>query len=226
MAKIHGIPGEWARVKGTVVGLWPLFLGFFVQGFAVALMAFDSTRAWGAALLVLSLGWCIWSVYRGMRHVERYFKGARGEERVSAILGNLPDAYHVFNDFVACGRHVDHVVVGPAGVFAVETKYWRGKVTIEDGHILLDGQLPNRSPLAQVLGEAHAVREQLAKSGWAGTVTPVLTFASDAFEAKIAELQGAVVINSKFLKDGFSTERVVLPPSELERLVGIMESDS
>ena len=38
MAKIHGIPGEWARVKGTVAGLWPLFLGVFLLGFALALL--------------------------------------------------------------------------------------------------------------------------------------------------------------------------------------------
>ena len=37
MARIHGIAGEWARVKGMVAGLWPLFLGVFAAGFAFAL---------------------------------------------------------------------------------------------------------------------------------------------------------------------------------------------
>ena len=36
MAKVHGVAGEWARVKGMVTGLWPLFLGVFAAGFAVA----------------------------------------------------------------------------------------------------------------------------------------------------------------------------------------------
>ena len=36
MAKVHGVAGEWARVKGMVTGLWPLFLGVFVAGFALA----------------------------------------------------------------------------------------------------------------------------------------------------------------------------------------------
>ena len=40
MAKIHGIPGEWARVKGTVAGLWPLFLGVFAAGASAALVYF------------------------------------------------------------------------------------------------------------------------------------------------------------------------------------------
>ena len=121
---------------------------------------------------------------------------------------------------------VDHVVAGPAGVFAVETKYWRGNVTVEDGHILLDGQLPDRDPLAQARKEAQLVKSALASAGWNGAVTPVLAFASDTFRQHIAEVQGAVVMNSCELARGFATERVVIPPAELERLIGLMESNS
>ena len=225
MAKLHGVAGEWARVKGTVMGLWPLFCGIFAAGFALAVLVVASV-AIGAMLLVLSVAWIGWSIYKGVRHVERYFKGARGEERVAGILKNLPDSYHVFNDFVAGGVHVDHVVAGPAGVFAIETKYWRGLVTIEDGHILIDGQLPSRSPLSQVLREAALVKETLAKAGWKGSVTPILAFASDTFSAKIAEIQGAVIMNSCDIRKSFETDRVIIPPAELDRLVSLMESNS
>jgi len=225
MAKVHGVAGEWARVKGMVTGLWPLFLGVFVAGFAVAVLAFRDL-AWGFALLAAALAYCGWSLMKGLRHAERFFKGARGEERVAGILKSLPDAYHVFNDFLAGGKHVDHVVVGPAGVFAVETKYWKGSVTVEDGHVLLDGQLPDRDPLAQARKEAQLVKATLAAAGWSGSVTPVLAFASDTFCQHSAELQGAVVINSCELASGFSTERVVIPPAELGRLVSLMENRS
>lgn len=225
MAKVHGVAGEWARVKGMVTGLWPLFLGVFAAGFSVAALVFGEV-GFGVALLAASLAYCGWSLMKGLRHAERFFKGARGEERVSGILKNLPDSYHVFNDFVAGGTHVDHVVAGPAGVFAVETKFWRGKVTVEDGRILLNGQLPDRAPLAQARKEAKLVRDALAKEGWNGTVTPVLAFASDNFHQHIAEIQGAVVINSCELEKSFKTERVVIPPQELARLVSLMESNS
>ena len=224
MAEVHGVAGEWARVKGMVSGLWPLFLGVFAAGFSAA-VAFVSVG--GAALrLVVSLLYIAWSLNKGLRHVERFFKGARGEEKVSGILKSLPDSYHVFNDFVAGRIHVDHVVAGPAGVFAVETKYWRGRVTAEDGHILLDGQLPSRPPLAQVKKEAALVKAKLADAGWNGAVTPVLAFASDTFEATIAEIQGVVVLNSGHLRESFGTERVVIPPDELDRLVRLMENNS
>jgi len=222
MAKIHGVAGEWARVKGTVAGLWPLFLGVFLSGFSVAL--FFVTPLGGASLLVASLVYIIWSLLAGLRHVERFFKGARGEEKVSGILENLPDSYHVFNDFAVGNSHVDHVVAGPGGVFAIETKFWNGKVTVEDGHILLEGQLPNRSPLAQANREAANVRAALAAAGWNGLVTPVVAFASDSFVAHRAMLGGTIVINSNELRSSFDSDRVVLPPDELDRLVSLMES--
>ena len=222
MAEIHGVAGEWARVKGAVLGLWPLFLGVFAAGFACAL-CFTEARIWGLSLVVVSLVVVIWSLMAGLRRVESFYKGARGEEKISGILRTLPAPYHVFNDFVAGRHHIDHVVVGPCGVFAIETKCWRGKVTIEDGHILLDGQLPSRSPLDQTVREAALVKNALAKTGWTGPVTPVLVFASDTFDACRAELKGVVVMNSSELKRSFECDRVVLPPRDLARIVSIME---
>ena len=221
MAKIHGIPGEWARVKGTVAGLWPLFLGVFVAGVSAALVFFLPLA--GGTLLVCSLLWIIWSLMAGLRRVESFYKGARGEEKVSGILESLPESYHVFNDFTVGRNHVDHVVAGPGGVFAIETKFWNGKVTVEDGHVLLDGQLPDRSPLNQAVREATLVRNALVAAGWSGTVTPVVAFASDSFVAHRANVKGTVIINASELRQSFDTDRVVIPPAELDRLVVLME---
>ena len=221
MAKIHGIAGEWARVKGTVVGLWPLFLGVFAAGCASVLIA--TSPLIGATALVCALLWIIWSLMAGLRRVESFYKGARGEEKVSGILESLPESYHVFNDFTVGRNHIDHVVAGPGGVFAIETKFWNGKVTVEDGHVLVDGQLPDRSPLNQAIREATIVRNALVAAGWNGLVTPVVAFASDSFDAHRANLKGTIIINSNELRSSFDTDRVVIPPAELDRLVSLME---
>ena len=224
MAKIHGVAGEWARVNGTVIGLWPLFLGVFCAGAAIPLIWISAI--WGGTLLVGSLVFILWSLVVGLRKVERFFKGARGEERVSGILQKLPDAYHVFNDFAVGRKHVDHVVAGPGGVFAIETKFWKGKVTVEDNHILLDGQLPNRPPLKQAIKEAILVRDALASAGWKGPVTPVLVFASNSFVAHRAYMNGAVIINADELLTSFDSSRVLMAPAELDRLVSLMENNA
>lgn len=223
MATIHGVAGEWARVKGTVMGLWPLFVAVFGVGFAVATAAFLHAGI-GAVLLALALVACYFFLMRGMRRVESFFKGAKGEEKVCGILARLPEAYHVFNDFVAGGVHVDHVVVGPAGVFAVETKCWAGAVEVEDGRILVGGQPPDRDPIGQALREAALVAGELKAKGWTGLVTPVLAFASDTFRPRSAQLQsGVVVMNSNELERHFAAGRRVVDRNELERLVALME---
>lgn len=220
MAILHGIAGEWARVRGMVFGLWPLFLCVFIGGFALALLVIHPLT--GVLLLIAVIVALIVSTLRGFRHVERYFKGARGEERVSGILAGLPDDYHVFNDFAVGRHHVDHVLVGPAGVFAVETKFWNGEVTIEEGHVLVDGLLPSREPVPQAVKEATLVRNALVDAGWSGLVTPMVVFASDTFAARRAQIRGTVVMNASEITESFRTNRVVLSPEEIQRLVGLM----
>lgn len=225
MAEVHGIAGEWARVRGTVVSLMPLFVSIGLCGFSFALFCFVSI-AYGGAALVASLMAIAYFLRRGERRMESYFKGARGEEHVSGILKVLPDGYHIFNDFAAGRTRVDHVVVGPSGVFSIETKFWSGRVTIENGTMLVDKALPSSNPLAQTLREAHSVKVFLKKAGWDGSVTPILVFASNTFEAAIAEHRGVVILNANHLVKSFDNQRVLIPPAELERLVRLMESNS
>lgn len=59
-------------------------------------------------------------------------KGMRGEMRVSAILTQLPNDYTVLNDQVFRTEkgttQIDHVVVSKYGIFAIETKNYRGEI--------------------------------------------------------------------------------------------------
>lgn len=223
MAEMHGIAGEWARVKGAILGLWPLALGIFMAGFSIALW-FVAGIMLASILLVASIIAIGVALVAGFRRVESFYVGARGEERVAGILASLPDSCHVFNDFLASGVHVDHVVASPQGVFAIETKFWRGKVTVEEGHILVEGRLPSRDPLAQVLREATLVKSALLKTGWQGQVTPLLAFASDTFAPGSAELHGAIVVNSRDLSSFFADRREILSPDELSRTVSLMRT--
>lgn len=61
-------------------------------------------------------------------------KGAKGENLVAKSLNTLPKDYFVFNDVnLPDGRgNIDHVVVGPKGIFAIETKNLSGSFIVED----------------------------------------------------------------------------------------------
>lgn len=58
--------------------------------------------------------------------------GKAGELRVAELLSQLPDGYTVFNDVVLSQgertTQIDHVVVSIHGVFAIETKNYRGDI--------------------------------------------------------------------------------------------------
>ena len=222
MAKQYGVAGEWARVRGTVLSLWPLFLSFVLLGaFLSALVLGGHTWLFGA-LFVASLIAVIVYWRKGMRRVESFFRGARGEERVANVLSGLPDAYHVFHDFVAGGEHVDHVVVGPSGVFSVETKSWKGRVEIIEGHILVSGALPSRDPAQQAQREADQVRMRLKQLGFDVTVVPVVCFASDSFAGDTKELGAIKVVNAEALLGWITAQPESLAASDLSRLVQLM----
>ncbi len=103
-------------------------------------------------------------------------KGANGERVVGWLLGRLPKEWHVFNDIPVGhrGANIDHVVVGPAGVFTVNTKNLTGKVWVGPRTLLHNGYrtyyLPKAAAearrasrmLSAVLGRSVEVRGVLA----------------------------------------------------------------
>ena len=60
-------------------------------------------------------------------------KGMAGEKQVSKTLRELDDSYYLLDD-VRLSNHgnIDHIVLGPNGIFAIETKNYRGKITCEE----------------------------------------------------------------------------------------------
>jgi hypothetical protein len=61
--------------------------------------------------------------------------GLRGQRRMIEILGLLDDRYYLINNLKLPGRadDVDHIIVGPNGVFAIETKNHRGRIYWQQG---------------------------------------------------------------------------------------------
>lgn len=70
----------------------------------------------------------------GLNKSKSWKKGAKGENLVAKSLNTLPKDYFVFNDVnLPNGRgNIDHVVVGPKGIFAIETKNLSGSFIVED----------------------------------------------------------------------------------------------
>jgi hypothetical protein len=115
---------------------------------------------------------------------QRLNRGERGELRVAEELDDLRSyGYRVTHDLTCDGFNIDHVAVGPAGVFAIETKFRSGKgdITFRNGEgLFIDGRPEEKDSLNQAVANAAEVRRMLKEDckvhEW---VSAVLVFVGD-----------------------------------------------
>lgn len=150
MAHVKGIPAGYLREELLRKANWPLAIIIGVaaaSGFVGGLVFASGNILWAIAF-VLPFAALLWLGVFGIRtfteDTEDTIKGARGEVYTAAHLDLLPDSYQVFHDVKADQGNLDHVVVGPTGVFAVETKNWTGVVTSDSAGELLLNNRPTR----------------------------------------------------------------------------------
>jgi hypothetical protein len=89
----------------------------------------------------------------------KYLRGGQAEGLVAWVLEDLDDDWHVFNSIkVEAGSDIDHVVVGPGGVFCISTKAHRGIFSGTRDGLLHNGQ---PSPFAN-----EALRQTMDLVSW------------------------------------------------------------
>jgi hypothetical protein len=107
-----------------------------------------------------------------------------GERTVGQYLeGFRENGYRVLHDIVGDNFNIDHLLIGPKGVFTVETKTMskpaRGKSEIGyDGtQILVNGFKPDRDPVVQAKAQAHWIKELVKElTGKSITVRPAVVY--------------------------------------------------
>jgi len=108
--------GIWAKTQVKyLLGVGSLFI---LIGIGVC---FLSNLA-GGILALIGIG-CI-------ARSQSYIKGIMGERAVINSLKKLDDSYFLINDIVLFYKHgnIDHILLGPQGVFIIETKNYTGKI--------------------------------------------------------------------------------------------------
>jgi hypothetical protein len=102
-------------------------------------------------------------------HKYRVYKGGwAGEKRVAKLLEDtLNDEYSLLNglNFYNGGGDIDHVVLGPTGVFVIETKNWSGRIVCNGDECHRPGGRPvSGSPSEQAKKNAAKVRHKIGNS--------------------------------------------------------------
>ena len=169
---ITGRPGRSARDWGLWGGLAPiaalLLCAGFVLGAALRPVFLQGATA-GVTLLVLIAALAALG-HRAMKRVGRHDRGAEGEERTARFLEHLPTGWYVYHGVplsgaAGGGRDIDHIAAGPGGVFLIETVNWTGRITLEDGHLLDNGQAYEGYAIEDFRARAEAMADALEKDG-------------------------------------------------------------
>ncbi|HEX6152222.1 MAG TPA: nuclease-related domain-containing protein [Solirubrobacterales bacterium] len=140
------------------------------------------------------------------RNFETWSRGAEGEEAVGQILESLSETgWHVIHD-VSLGRgNIDHVVVGPGGLFTVETKSHRGK-------ILLDNLDP------KMVSQAYSEKKTL-ETITGIKVRSLLVFSQAYLIGRVpAKRRGVTILPARMLPHFFSRQRPTMSPQEARQV--------
>ena len=148
----------------------------------------------------------------------RWLRGAAGERAVGAVLAQLEDeGWKALHD-ISLGRgNVDHVLVGPGGIFTIETKSNRGRLSID-----------RIEP--KMLKQAYAEKKLLERITGL-EVQPLLVFSQAYLVGHVpAKRQGVTVLPARMLQHYFSRRRPVLEASQsdsvYQRLAAALSNDS
>jgi Nuclease-related domain len=137
--------------------------------------------------------------------VDRHDRGATGEERVGSLLDDLQQkGWYVLHD-ASLGQHgnVDHIAIGAAGVFTVETKSHPGPVRVASVH---------GSTLAQAQSQRRAIERATGER-----VEALLVYSRAWVDKPLARRRGVRVVPARMLVRHLTRQPVRLTPQEVER---------
>jgi len=121
-------------------------------------------RFWTLLSLIVTVygGVQVFRLHRRLSHVGT---GKQANQKVLEILDRIRSkGFVAFHGLAGNSRNIDHVVVGPAGVYTIEAKARSGSGTIDyrsDNELVFAGRIKDGRPLHQARSSAHAVQTRL-----------------------------------------------------------------
>lgn len=208
MAQIYGSAGASALsmgekryhrlIKGVVL---PMLSLFGVLGLGLLLFV-NGHHIPGGIVWLIFAGLVLILERKGLvlrKRILHAFVGAKSEQVVADALQTLPHDYHVFHDLEFPGFNIDHVVLGPNGLFLIETKSQSGAITQQNNVLFRNGKKFFKNFLKQTWRQTYALRDHLGPEYLTGfSIGPVLCF-TNGYVTIRGQVQGITVLNVQFL---------------------------
>jgi Nuclease-related domain len=161
---------QYRRRRATELATWARSLPWRILALVVAGVA-----AWLAAARVAptlavptgvtvaaGLGWLL--RFRSSPDTVAWRRGAAGERRTARLLAPLErQGWAVLHDLAipASAANIDHLVIGPGGVLAIDSKQFRGRLRVDRDGMVWHGRHLLVSALRTTLWEADQADEVL-----------------------------------------------------------------
>lgn len=211
----------------------PYFAAAFV---AVVLAIYEWYRWYSGAppqplaftlVAIVTVAYATVKIIRTFSTVTRMKLGRDGERVVGQFLDRLREqGCHIYHDILGDKFNIDHVVVGPKGIFIVETKTiskrGRGeaKIIFDGEQLLVQGVKLDRDPIVQARAEASWLRDVLFEStGRKVSIRPIVTFPGWYVDPPPKGGRFDVwVLNTKAIPAFIEHERDTLTPEDVKLL--------
>ncbi len=172
---------------------------------------------------VMGVAYASFRIWRNIPKLRSLRQAMEGERVVGQFLERLRQhGFQVFHDVVGDGFNVDHVLIGPPGVFTVETKTW-SKPAIGNAQVVFDGETlkigsfaPDRDPIVQARAQASWLKQLLLEStGRKFEARPVIVFPG-WFVANSGGFRDLWVLEPKALPSFLQQEPARLSPEDVQ----------
>lgn len=164
----------------------------------------------------------------GIKTEERSWRvGADGEEEVARRLSRLDSSWKVIHSVVLneAGTDIDHVVIGPGGVYTLNTKNHLGcTVTVYDRMILVNGQKTDYLRKSRAEG-VRASRRLSAACGGPIDAQPVVVVMCSDFRVK-GRPSDVYVVGRREIQKWLERRPAVLDADAVDHIYAIARRDS
>jgi hypothetical protein len=141
--------------------------------------------------------------------VARRDRGASAEEHVGSLLAALPQPqWRVIHDASFGHGNVDHILIGPAGAFSVETKSHPGPVRVSRVH-------------GATIRQAQAQRKAVELATGLG-VEPILVYSRAWVDRPGSRRKGVRVLPARMLVGHLERSREKLMPEEVDQAAELL----
>lgn len=232
-ARFRLLRRRWRRrvLPRLAIGLVPVTL-------AALTLSLLGTGVWGwigAVWFGVSLGFWFYAVDAVPRHIENWGVGAAGERRTEKALRSLQrTGWYLTHDVERPGGgNIDHLAIGPGGVFVIDTKVWSGVVTVDNaGATIAPRDDPSSSWTASgqqrtLPGAAAAVGRALAAATGRSLPGPAAIVALwSPFPQRVAACGKVTYVSGEHLADWLIGQPRQLHPQHIAALAEVCRSNS